>query len=242
MGQIALSNVINISLSALPQGLTKYKTNNIALFSNETSSSVDPYIAAVSAADVEAAYGTNSLTAKMARAIFTPAYNLRTGEGTLFVFPYSAVNAVAESQTTVAITATKITALKLISSGDLTIGIDGTDYALTGLDFTKISTVADVVKVIANSNIDCNIEVTEPAKAPSDQFFWGTWIDMSTGKEYEIEEEKVKINSNSYSILAGSNEKTLKVDGLGTFEKQSDSVIIKDETIPYFRKGGTDLW
>ena len=164
MGQIALSNVINISLSALPQGLTKYKTNNIALFSNETSSSVDPYIAAVSAADVEAAYGTNSLTAKMARAIFTPAYNLRTGEGTLFVFPYSAVNAVAESQTTVAITATKITALKLISSGDLTIGIDGTDYALTGLDFTKISTVADVVKVIANSNIDCNIEVTDTNK------------------------------------------------------------------------------
>ena len=36
MAQIGLGNVINISLSALPQGLTKYKTNNIALFSNET--------------------------------------------------------------------------------------------------------------------------------------------------------------------------------------------------------------
>ena len=164
MAQIGLGNVINISLSALPQGLTKYKTNNIALFSNETPNSVDPYLVAISAADVEAAYGTDSLTAKMARAIFTPAFNLRTGEGSLYVFPYSAANAVAESQKTVAITDTKITALKLISSGDLTIGIDGTDYTLTGLNFTKIATVADVVKVIANANVDCNVEVVDTNK------------------------------------------------------------------------------
>ena len=164
MAQIALSNVINISLSALPQGLTKYKTNNIALFSNETRTSVDSYIVAVSAADVEAAYGTNSLTAKMARALFTPAFNLRTGEGSLFVFPYTATNAVAESQTTAAINATAITAFKLVSSGDLTIGIDGTDYTLTGLDFTAITGVADIVKVIVNSGIDCNVEVADTNK------------------------------------------------------------------------------
>ncbi len=164
MTQLALSNVINISLSSLPQGLTKYRTNNIALFSNETTTSVDPYVAAVSAADVEAVYGTSSLTAKMARAIFTPANNLRTGEGTLFVFPYTATNAVAESQTTTAINATAITAFKLVSSGDLTIGIDGTDYALTGLDFTAISGVADIVTVIKKSNIDCDIEVVDTNK------------------------------------------------------------------------------
>ena len=164
MAQIGLGNVINISLSALPQGLTKYKTNNIALFSNETPNSVDPYVVAISAADVEAVYGSNSLTAKMARAIFTPAFNLRTGEGSLYVFPYSATNAVAESQKTVAIDTTKITAFKLISNGDLTIGIDGTDYTLTALDFSKIATVADIVKVIKNSNIDCNVEVVDTNK------------------------------------------------------------------------------
>lgn len=164
MGQIAMSNVINISLSALPQGLTKYKTNNIALFSNEVTSSVDPYIAAVSAADVEAAYGSNSLTAKMARAVFTPAFNLRTGEGTLFVFPYSATNAVAESQTTVAISSAAITAFKLVSNGNLTIGIDGTDYTLTGLNFTNIDAVDDIASIIRNSNIDCNIEVVDTNK------------------------------------------------------------------------------
>ena len=164
MAQIALSNVINISLSALPQGLTKYRTNNIALFSNETTTSIEPYIAAVSAAEVEKAYGTNSLTAKMARAIFTPAFNLRTGEGTLFVFPYSATNAVSESQTTVAISSTAITAFKLVSSGDLTITIDGVDYTLTALDFSAISSVDDIVKVLVNAGADCNIEVADTNK------------------------------------------------------------------------------
>ena len=164
MAQIALSNVINISLSALPQGLTKYKTNNIALFSNEPTSSVEPFIAAVAAADVEQAYGTNSLTAKMARAIFTPAFNLRTGEGTLFVFPYTATNAVSESQTTPAINTTALTAFKLVSNGDLTIGIDGTDYKLTALDFTNVATVDDIASIIRNTNIDCDIEVVDTNK------------------------------------------------------------------------------
>jgi hypothetical protein len=164
MAQIALSNVINISLSALPQGLTKYRTNNMALFSNEPTTSVEPYIAAISAAEIEKAYGTDSLTAKMARAIFTPAFNLRTGEGTLFVFHYNGVNAVAESQTTTAINATAITAFKLVSNGNLTITIDGTDYALTGLDFTNIADVNDIVKILNNQGLDCDVSVVDTNK------------------------------------------------------------------------------
>lgn len=160
MAQIDLSNVINISLSALPQGLTKYRTNNIALFSNESTSSLDAFIVATSAAPIEQAYGTDSLTAKMARAFFTPGFNLRTGEGTLYVFPFGGINAVAEAQTTPAITETALTAFKLVSNGDLTINIDGTDYAISGLNFTNISSVADIVKVLNNNNLDCDIVAT----------------------------------------------------------------------------------
>jgi len=164
MTQIALGNVINISLSALPQGLSKYKTNNIALFSNEPTTSIDPYLVAISSADVEAVYGTNSLTSKMARALFTPAFNLRTGEGSLFVFHYNGTNAIAENQTTVAITSTKITALKLVTNGSLTIGVDGTDYTLSGLNLSGIEDVKDVVTVLKNTNVDCDIEVVDTNK------------------------------------------------------------------------------
>lgn len=164
MAQIALSNVINISLSALPQGLSKYRTNNIALFSNEATSSVDPYIAAVSAAEIEQAYGSNSLTAKMARALFTPAFNLRTGEGTLYVFPYSAVNATAATTRTIAIADSVITAFKLVASGDLTVTVDGTDYLLTEMNFQAISTVDDIVKILNAQGLDCNISVVDTNK------------------------------------------------------------------------------
>lgn len=164
MAQIALSNVINISLSALPQGLSKYRTNNIALFSNEATSSIDPYIAAVSAAEIEQAYGSNSLTAKMARALFTPAFNLRTGEGTLFVFPYAAVNATAAKTVTIAITDSILTALKLLSNADLTVTLDGTDYTLSGMDLTNVSSVADVVAIFNAQGLDCNISVVDTNK------------------------------------------------------------------------------
>ena len=163
MAEIGIGNVINISLSALPQGLTKYRTNNIALFSNEATTATG-YITAISASDVEQYYGSNSVTTKMARALFTPSYNLRTGEGSLFVFNYGGVDAVYASATTVAITATKITAFKGVTSGDLTITIDGTDYAVSGMNFSKISTVEDIVQVLNAQGLNCDIEVTDTNK------------------------------------------------------------------------------
>lgn len=163
MAEIGLGNVINISLSALPQGLTKYKTNNIALFSNEPTSAVG-YITAISAQDVIQAYGSNSLTAKMASAIFTPSFNLRTGEGSLFVFHYDGVDAVNASTTTVAINATKITSFKSVAAGDLTLTIDGTDYVKSGLDFSNITKVEDIVAILNAQGLDCDIEVVDTNK------------------------------------------------------------------------------
>jgi len=82
-GNIAFSNTINVSLSNTPSGLGDYNTNSIVLLSNETPLSAEPYIWAVNAQDVINEYGSNSLTAKMATALFTPAFNLRTGGGQL---------------------------------------------------------------------------------------------------------------------------------------------------------------
>ena len=163
-GNIALSNTISVSLSGAPAGLGEYSTNSIVLLSNEQPLSSEPYIWAVNAQDVINEYGVNSLTAKMATALFTPAFNLRTGGGQLLVFPYSATNATAATTTTVAITDTIITALKLITNGDLTVTVDGTDYVLAGMNFAAISTVADIVKILAAQGLDCNISVVDTNK------------------------------------------------------------------------------
>ena len=163
-GNIALSNTINISVSGTPAGLGEYSTNSIVLLSNEQPLSAEPYIWAVNAQDVVNEYGSDSLTAKMAKALFTPAFNLRTGNGQLLVYPYTATNATAGKTVTVAITSTIITALKLVSSADLTVTVDDVDYTLTGMDFTTISTVDDIVKILNAQGLDCNISVVDTNK------------------------------------------------------------------------------
>ena len=161
---VPLSYTINVSVSTAPSGLGEYNTNTICLFTNEQPLSTEPYIWAVNAQDAINEYGTNSLTAKMAQALFTPVPNLRTGNGQVLIFPYTATNATAGSTTTIAITDTIITALKLISTGDLTVTIDGTDYTCSGMNFTKISTVADIVSILKNQYLDCDIEVVNTNK------------------------------------------------------------------------------
>lgn len=92
---VPLSYTINVSVSATPSGLGEFNTNTVCLFTNEEPLSINPYIWAVNAQDVINEYGSNSLTAKMARALFTPVPNLRTGNGQVLVFPYTATNATA---------------------------------------------------------------------------------------------------------------------------------------------------
>ncbi len=171
---VPLSYTINVSVSTAPQGLGEYNTNTICLFTNEQPLSVEPYIWAVNAQDAINEYGTNSLTAKMAQALFTPVPNLRTGNGQVLIFPYTATNATAGSTTTIAITDTIITALKLINNGDLTVTIDGTDYTATGLDFTSIASVADIVTVLKNQYLDCDIAVVDTNKIKFTSRNYGT--------------------------------------------------------------------
>lgn len=159
-GNIALSNTINVSLSMTPTGLGDYSTNSIVLLSNEQPLSSEPYIWAVNAQDIINEYGSTSLTAKMATALFSPAFNLRTGNGQVLVFPYTATNATSASVTTTTLSAQKISAIKLVLNGDLTITVDGTQYVLTGLNFTTCQTVADIAQVLNAWGLDCDITAT----------------------------------------------------------------------------------
>ena len=107
-GNIALSNTINVTISNAPKGLGNYNTNSTYLLTNEKPLSVNPYIWAINVQDVINEYGKDSVTAKMATGFFSPAQNLRTGNGQLLVFPYDGVNATSTTLTTGAIDSAKI--------------------------------------------------------------------------------------------------------------------------------------
>ena len=162
MGEIALTNTINITLSVTPKGLGDFATNSILLATNEIPLSSEPYIWAVSAQDIINEYGSNSKTALMGQALFTPSFNLKTGKGQVLVVPYTATDATHCTLETKAIE--DVSAFKAVKDGKLTITIDGNEHKLSGLNFETIKTLADVVKILVAENLDIDIEATSENK------------------------------------------------------------------------------
>lgn len=158
--EVPLSYTVNVSLSATPAGLADFNTNSIAIFSNEPAGFSENYQAYISLNAVESDFGTNSLTYKMAQALFTPAPNFRTGNGVLYVFPFKGQNATSGSFTTIDISK-NIVAFKSVQDGVLNIAIDGQNYRVSDLDFTSVNSVADIVNVLKSQNLDVFIEADE---------------------------------------------------------------------------------
>lgn len=227
-GNIALSNTINVSLSANPLGLGDYSTNSIVLLSNEKPLSSKPYIWAVNYQDIVNEYGSNSLTAKMAKGLFNPAFNLRTGGGQVLVFPYTATNATSCYVNTVAMTEQKISALKLITNGDLTIVLDGQINVLTGLDFSTITTVEDIATILNNWGLDCDISTTETGAIQFKSRRYGL-----TGSTVELTatEEGTGVDLYGSDYIDGANAVTVSgTDATGTTIEEA---LIEVDAITY---------
>lgn len=161
MGTIALTNTINVSLTATPSGLSDDSTNTICIFSNEQPLSVAEYIYAVNASEIITEYGSSALTSAMGTAMFMPAPNLITGKGQVIVYPYNATNATPATITSPVINASTLAQLKTIISGDFGINIDSAQYNPTGINMSQITSVADVVTVLNNIGLDMDISVTD---------------------------------------------------------------------------------
>lgn len=224
MGEIALTNTINVSLSGAPSGLGEFSTNTVLLATNETPLNAEPFIWAINSADIVNAYGSDSETAKMGRALFTPAPNLTTGGGQVLVVPYTATNATHCTVTTPSIVTADIEAFKAVSDGELTVSIDDVDYHVTGLNFTVISSVADIVKVLKNQNLDVDIEVVETNKIKFTSRTYGADADVT------LKATTSATGTDIYgsTLLDGANAVTVAgVDATGT--KLKDVVTLAED-------------
>lgn len=158
--QVPVDYTINVSLAAAPSGLADYNVNSIALFTNETAQFAENYQAYLSPDAVANDFGSDSLTYKMAQALFTPVPNFRTGSGVLYIFPFKGVNATAGKLTTADISA-NISNFSNVGSGTLNLTIDGVPTEVQDLDFTNATTINDIVAVLNNQNLDVNIEAVQ---------------------------------------------------------------------------------
>lgn len=158
--EVPLSYTINVSLSALPQGLAEFNTNSIAIFTNDPAGFSESYKAYLTPTSVASDFGTDSLTNKMANALFSPVPNFRTGGGVLYIFPFDGINATSGSFSTPDISA-NLANFQSLSNGALSITIDGNTSLITGLDFTSVKTLNDVITILKNRNLDVDISLNE---------------------------------------------------------------------------------
>lgn len=158
MTELSISNVIRVTVQGVQRSKGVKNINEVALFTNEPSNSMEPYIIAIDPSTVVKAYGTNSLTAKMAQNIFAQNANLNTGRGYLAVIPMqNAVNATAASFATPALT--DIMAFKTVNDGSLKITTNGSAYEAKNMDFTNAATIADVASIIQQNFSDLTVSV-----------------------------------------------------------------------------------
>lgn len=158
--EVPLSYTISVSLSGVPAGIADFNTNSIAIFTNEPAGFVETYKAYITPSSVSTDFGASSLTYLMANALYTPVPNFRSGGGYLYIFPFSGVNATAGTLTTTNISA-NVDNFKSVTNGVLNLTIDGQATQVEGLNFSNIQTLADIVTVLQNQNLDVNIAATE---------------------------------------------------------------------------------
>ena len=159
---LPISEVINITISQTPQGLTEPNVNSLAIFTNEAPVNPATYGAFgtfVSPAAVASAFGTNSVTAAMANAIFSQVPNVLSGNGQLVIIPLlSSVSATAGYFTTTSITA-NISNIAAVTNGDLKVTVNSVVYNLGNLNFTGCTTLAQIATIIDNA-LPAGVNVT----------------------------------------------------------------------------------
>lgn len=167
MAQVDISNIINVSISTAPQGLTTKNVNVIAIFTKETPLfPINNYVIYKSPTPCANDFGINSTTYSMVNTIFSQNLNILAGGGYVVVFP------MLQSITTPA-TAGTLTCQNLIASnfidvsdGSFKIAVDGgTATAITGLDFSEnkdlTSIAANIQTALTTANVEANVIANE---------------------------------------------------------------------------------
>ncbi|WP_299074736.1 DUF3383 family protein [uncultured Paraglaciecola sp.] len=157
---LPISNIINVTITNTPSGLSERNVNSLALFTTDTPSNAEAFGVYISPSQVAEQYGTNSDTAAMANAIFAQTPNIRTGTGRLVIIPLVASVSATSGDVTTADISANVTALKAISDGDIRVTIDGVNYDLTALDFTNSDDLEDIAAVIQAKLVNGTVTAT----------------------------------------------------------------------------------
>lgn len=158
--ELPIALVVNVTLTQTPSGLDTPNVNSLALFTNEPSGNIDQYGIYHSTSGVANDFGTDSVTAEMANAIFAQTPNILSGGGRLVVLPLLDADSATQGKFVSASLTSTLAALILVDDGDIKITVDGTAHNLTGLNFTQCVGLVDIAAVIQQRLNDCVVTAT----------------------------------------------------------------------------------
>ena len=159
MSELSISNVIRVTVQGVQRSRTPKNVNDVALFTPEAANNISEYMYVIDPTEVAKAFGSNSLTYKMALNVFAQDANILSGRGGLVIIPMqNATNATPASFATASIS--DLTDFKAVNNGTLVITENDNEITLTGLNFTKCKTLADIAKVLQNATSAVNITVS----------------------------------------------------------------------------------
>ena len=185
MSELSISNVIRVTVQGVQRGRTPKNVNDVALFTPEKSNALGDYMYVTDPMSVAEAYGTDSLTYKMALNVFAQDANVLSGRGGLVVIPMKdATNAVAASFETPSIT---LADFADVDDGILGINVNGTLVQLTGLDFSNATTIADIASILqAGTNLVSIVADGDKIKFTSKKFGSSSTISLVSIESSEI--------------------------------------------------------
>ena len=160
MSTLPITNIINVTVTDTPSGITEKNVNSLALFTDGDPGDNEPFGIYISAAQVATDYGTSSIEAEMANAIFSQSPNILSGKGRLVIVPMIAAVSATAGGTYSADISGNLATLITINDGDLKVTINGTVHDLTGVDFTNCTTLAHIAAVLQSLLVDVTVTAT----------------------------------------------------------------------------------
>lgn len=160
MSVLPVSNVINVTIVNTPSGLAEKNVNSLAILTNEPSASLNDFDVYVSAAQVATDFGSASVTAAMANAIFAQTPNPLSGGGRLVIIGMQAAVSATEGTCTTANISANLNDIIAVNNGDLRITVNSVVYDLTQLNFTGSTSFANVATILQGRINEVTVEAT----------------------------------------------------------------------------------
>lgn len=163
MPTLDIANVVNVSISSVPQGLSEVNMNSVCFFTNETPDNLDQFRTYLNARDVATDYGTSSETYAMAGALFAQTPNLLSGGGRLVIAPLEASVSATQGNWHTANISANLAALIAVTSGKIRVTVNGVNSDLTGLNFSSCTTLANIATILQRKLPDLFVTASSTA-------------------------------------------------------------------------------